>query len=139
MNILKAKIEDLDEILELDYLVVGSLDRGNFIKESIERDNCFILRDNTIKALLIYDKSFFDNTFISLVVVHPLERRKGYASKLIKELIKTAPTDKIFSSTNKSNLTMKKVFKSLGFIESGLVENLDEGDPEIFYYMKKEA
>lgn len=34
---------------------------------------------------------------------------------------------------------MKNVFKSLGFIESGLVENLDEGDPEIFYYMKKET
>lgn len=27
MNILKAKIEDLDEILELDYLVVGNEDK----------------------------------------------------------------------------------------------------------------
>lgn len=31
---------------------------------------------------------------------------------------------------------MQKVFNSNGFIRSGIVENLDEGDPEIIFYTK---
>lgn len=29
---------------------------------------------------------------------------------------------------------MQEVFKATGFIQSGFVENLDEGDPEIIYF-----
>ena len=31
---------------------------------------------------------------------------------------------------------MQKVFNANGFIRSGIVENLDEGDPEIIFYTK---
>ncbi|KMP98429.1 acetyltransferase [Bacillus cereus] len=39
-------------------------------------------------------------------------------------MLSHSPTQKIFSSTN-------------GFVRSGIVENLDEGDPEIIFYTKK--
>ncbi|MCU5440364.1 hypothetical protein ABEW49_10895 [Bacillus anthracis] len=42
-----------------------------------------------------------------------------------------------FSSTNESNESMQKVFNTNGFIRSGIVENLDEDDPEIIFYTKK--
>ena len=45
-----------------------------------------------------------------------------------------SPTKKIFSSTNQSNKRMQEVFKANGFIQSGFVENLDDGDPEIIYF-----
>jgi hypothetical protein len=32
---------------------------------------------------------------------------------------------------------MQKVFEANGFVESGIVENLDEGDPEIIFYKSK--
>ncbi len=32
---------------------------------------------------------------------------------------------------------MQKIFDFNGFIESGIVENLDEGDPEIIYFKVK--
>jgi hypothetical protein len=32
---------------------------------------------------------------------------------------------------------MQKVFHANGFIQSGIVENLDEGDPEIIYCNSK--
>ncbi|MGR5983053.1 hypothetical protein ACT7CN_17900 [Bacillus cereus] len=44
---------------------------------------------------------------------------------------------RFFSSTNESNESMQKVFNANGFIRSGIVENLDEDDPEIIFYTKK--
>lgn len=29
---------------------------------------------------------------------------------------------------------MQQVLKKLGFVESGYIENLDEGDPELVYF-----
>ena len=43
---------------------------------------------------------------------------------------------RFFSSTNESNESMQKVFNANGFIRSGIVENLDEADPEIIFYTK---
>jgi hypothetical protein len=31
---------------------------------------------------------------------------------------------------------MQAVYESLGFVRSGFVENLDEGDPEIIYFKR---
>ena len=42
-------------------------------------------------------------------------------------------TGKVFTSTNQSNLPMQRLCDRLGFIKSGYVENLDEGDPELIY------
>ncbi|KEK20758.1 hypothetical protein BAGA_29680 [Bacillus gaemokensis] len=44
--------------------------------------------------------------------------------------------DKIFSSTNKSNEKMQQVFYSLNYINSGYIDNLDDGDPEIIFFKK---
>ncbi|AFU15440.1 GCN5-related N-acetyltransferase [Bacillus thuringiensis MC28] len=52
-------------------------------------------------------------------------------------MLSNSPTQKIFSSTNESNTNMQKVFKANGFMRSGIIENLDEDDPEIIFYIKK--
>lgn len=44
-----------------------------------------------------------------------------------------AKTSKVFSSTNQSNKRMQQLFHNLGFVKSGVIDNLDEGDPEIIY------
>jgi RimJ/RimL family protein N-acetyltransferase len=48
-----------------------------------------------------------------------------------------SPTEKLFSSTNQSNDAMHKVYEANGFTKSGLIDNLDEGDPEIIYFIEK--
>ena len=75
----------------------------------------------------------FDNSFISLVIIKPTERRKGIATTLLNFYVERATTPKIFSSTNQSNTSMHKVFEMAGFIKSGYIENLDDGDPEIIF------
>ena len=44
--------------------------------------------------------------------------------------------EKLFTSTNASNTPMQALCERLGFVRSGYVANLDEGDPEIIYFKR---
>ncbi|WP_407701988.1 GNAT family N-acetyltransferase [Viridibacillus soli] len=133
-----AKLIDLDDIMKIDEEVIGDNSRREYIRKAIEEKRCIVANDkNIIVGFLIFDTHFFDCSFISLIIVIPTERRKGYATSLIEYIINISPTKKIFSSTNKSNQRMQEVFKANGFIQSGLIGNLDEGDPEIIYFKSK--
>ena len=130
-----ANIADLDKIIHIDSEVIGNTSRRNLIKNAIEVGHCIVVQEgNDIAGFLIYDNNFFECSFISLIIVSPTKRRKGYASLLMDYMVSNSPTTKVFSSTNRSNDSMQKVFEANGFIKSGMVENLDEGDPEIIYF-----
>ncbi|WP_342430092.1 GNAT family N-acetyltransferase [Neobacillus sp. FSL H8-0543] len=133
-----AQLIDLDDIVKIDKQVIGNNCRCEYIRKAIEEERCIVANDkNLIVGFLIFDTHFFGCSFISLIIVRPTERRKGYATSLIEYFINISPTKKIFSSTNKSNQRMQEVFKANGFIQSGFIENLDEGDPEIIYFKSK--
>jgi ribosomal protein S18 acetylase RimI-like enzyme len=133
-----AQILHLDDMVKIDEEVIGNNSRCEKIRKAIEEERCIVATDkNLIVGFLIFDTHFFDYSFISLIIVRPTERRKGYATSLIEYVINISPTKKIFSSTNISNHSMQKVFKTNGFIQSGFIENLDEGDPEIIYFKTK--
>jgi ribosomal protein S18 acetylase RimI-like enzyme len=133
-----AQSHNIDEIAKIDEEVIGSNSRREYIRKAIEEGRCIIaLNKNLIVGFLIFDTHFFDCSFISLIIVRPAERRKGYATSLIQYFINISATKKVFSSTNKSNQRMQEVFKVNGFIESGFIENLDEDDPEIIYFRSK--
>ncbi len=44
--------------------------------------------------------------------------------------------EKLFTSTNLSNLPMQALLAKLGYTLSGVIHNLDEGDPELVYFKK---
>lgn len=133
-----AQLIDLDNIVNIDEEVIGNNSRGEYIRKAIEEKRCIVANDkNLTVGFLIFDTHFFDCSFISLIIVRPSERRKRYATSLIEYFINSSPTKKIFSSTNKSNQRMQEVFKANGFIQSGYIENLDEGDPEMIYFKSK--
>lgn len=134
----KANIEDLDRIMNIDCEVIGNSSRGDYIENAIELGHCIIAKnEDDIEGFLIYEINFFECSFISLIIVSPSKRRKGNASLLMDYMMSISPTTKVFSSTNRSNISMQKVFHAKGFTESGIVENLDEGDPEIIYFKSK--
>ncbi|MRX71847.1 GNAT family N-acetyltransferase [Bacillus lacus] len=134
----KANIEDFDKIMNVDCEVIGNTSRRDYIENAIELGHCIISKnEDDIEGFLIYDINFFECSFITLIIVSPSKRRKGNASLLIDYMMSISPTTKVFSSTNRSNSSMQKVFDANGFIESGIVENLDEGDPEIIYFKSK--
>ncbi|MFJ5718273.1 GNAT family N-acetyltransferase [Neobacillus sp. NPDC093127] len=137
-SLIKAKINDLDEIVKMDSEVIGDDRRRKYIQKAVEEERCIVIKiEALIVGFLIFDTHFFDCSFIDLIIVKPTERRKGYATSLIQYFVYIAPTKKIFSSTNQSNKRMQEVFKTNGFRKSGFIENLDVGDPEIIYFKSK--
>ncbi|MFJ7183378.1 GNAT family N-acetyltransferase [Lysinibacillus xylanilyticus] len=133
-QLLEARMEHLDEICGIDQQVIGDFSRREYLRTAINEKRCIIQQsEKGIAGFLIFTNDFFENSFISLVIVKPTDRRRGVASTLLDFYIEMATTPKIFSSTNQSNTSMHKVFEKAGFIKSGFIENLDEGDPEIIY------
>ena len=82
-------------------------------------------------AILNY--SFFRRGFVPLVYVHPSHRRKGVAGQLFDYLEAHCRSERIFTSTNLSNAAMHALLANRGYLRSGIIQHLDEGDPEIFY------
>ena len=137
-NVIKPKLEDVENIVAVDREVISNDSRRDYIKIAVEEDRCIVVKsENKIVGFLIFDINFFDCSFISLIIVSPKARRKGYATSLMDYFVNISPTKKVFSSTNQSNKDMQKVFIANGFVQSGVVENLDEGDPEIIYFKSK--
>ncbi len=133
-----ANSSNLEDLVKIDREVIGDDHRREFIRMAVEEERCLIVEsENAVEGFLIHDKNFFDSSFISLVIIAPSARRRGHASALLQHFISIAPTEKVFSSTNQSNHAMQKVFEANGFIQSGSIDNLDDGDPELVYFKKK--
>lgn len=82
-------------------------------------------------AVLRHD--WFGWPFLEMLVVHPDHRRQGAGGALLRHLLAGLEGFRVFASANRSNLAMQSLLKSLGFIESGVIHNLDEGDPELVF------
>ena len=76
---------------------------------------------------------FFDRGFVWMLAVDPAHRRQGVATALMRRAEEWCPSDRLFTSANRSNVPAQRLFESLGYLESGTVDNLDPGDPEVFY------
>lgn len=134
-----AEIEELNKIIDIDYETVGHRERTEYIKEAIVNKTCLVAKeDSNIIGFLIYNSNFFEQCFICLIIVCKEYRKKGIGSLLLINFEKFALTEKIFSSTNKSNEIMQEVFRKNGYVSSGYIDNLDEGDPEIIFFKRIE-
>ena len=87
-----------------------------------------------VTGYIVLEYSFFDLGFISMVCTAPGYRRQGIASLLIQYAERLCRTEKIFTSTNRSNQPMLNLLRKLNYTYSGEVDNLDPGDPEQFFY-----
>lgn len=135
MLVTQATISDLNLITTIDSKVIGNNSRRTKIEQYIQQEQCIVAVHNGIAVgFAYYDTSFFDCCFIQLMIVDPDFRRLGAAKALIQYIEEHSPTAKLFTSTNESNTIMQQVCLSHGFVRSGSIENLDEGDPEWIYY-----
>ncbi|MEH6940029.1 GNAT family N-acetyltransferase [Bacillus sp. JJ664] len=134
MEIRPATLLDLKEIMYIEEEVIKSNCREAEIRKSIIQNRCIVsCVDEMISGFLIYHQHFFGQFFVELVIVSPRKRRNGVAKSLLRYIEENCQTSKIFSSTNQSNQPMQEVFKTLDYVESGVIHNLDEDDPEIIY------
>jgi len=73
-----------------------------------------------------------------MVYVAEPARRRGVGRSLLENLEKRCSRPKLFTSTNESNREMKSLLMSLGYTASGVIYNLDPGDPELVFFKKLE-
>ncbi len=71
-----------------------------------------------------------------MLMVQEAYRRKGIATALMKRLEEICNTAKLFTSTNESNAPMQALMARMSYEPSGIVYNLDAGDPELFYFKR---
>lgn len=132
-----ASSSDINELLAFDTIAQGEPLRQTFIRKAVEDGYCTVLEANgQVVAYIIMERSFFGWPFIELVYVHSDHRQYGYATALMRHIEATCGTEKLFTSTNLSNLRMQRLLEKLGYTISGVVHNLDEGDPEVFYFKR---
>ena len=126
---------DLEAVLAVDRLAGASPARAGFIEHALRAHTCLVVEERgRILGYGVLEYSFFSNGFISMLHVDGPERRKGFGSALLQALIGRCAAPKLFTSTNASNRAMQALLLQAGFTESGIVHNLDPGDPEVIYF-----
>ncbi|WLW59101.1 GNAT family N-acetyltransferase [Achromobacter aegrifaciens] len=132
-----AQSVDIDSIVELDPIARQEPGRRTFIAQAVAAGQCWAATAaEDASALVGYgvlDRSFFGHDFIPLIVVKRSVRRRGVATAIMRTLELQCQGGKLFTSTNRSNIAMRQLLGRLGFIRSGQIENLDDGDPELVF------
>ncbi|WP_254241829.1 GNAT family N-acetyltransferase [Achromobacter pestifer] len=124
-------------MVELDPIARQEPGRRTFIAQAVAAGQCWAATEaEDASALIGYgvlDRSFFEHDFIPLIVVKHSARRRGVATAIMRTLELQCRGGKLFTSTNTSNIAMRQLLGQLGFIGSGQIDNLDDGDPELVF------
>lgn len=134
MEIRRGREDDLRAIYEADRLGVDQEKRRDFIRKLVRDASVHVaLLHGTLVGYVALEHSFFGRGFISMLAVEPAHRRRGVGTALMRHVEGLCQSDRIFTSTNESNLPMQSLLRRLGYRHSGTVDDLDPGDPELFY------
>lgn len=134
MEIRLGKPEDLEAMLEADPIAGRDQSRRSFLASSIQRGECWVADvSGAVCGFIVLEYSFFGNGFVPLVVVQESARRRGIGLRLLNHAASSCATPKLFTSTNESNTAMRSLLSRAGFRPSGVIHNLDPGDPELVY------
>lgn len=130
-----ARISDLDEIYAIDERALQDNDRRSLLWKELYFGYVWIAeRDGRGLGYAVASRHFYGFPFIELLNVRREQRRQGVAQALIAAIEAWVGSGKLFTSTNTSNLPMQHLCERLGFVRSGQIDNLDEGDPELIYF-----
>lgn len=133
----RATEDDLAGVLAIDGAVEVS--HSAYLLEALRQRQMLVARaGEQYLGYAVVTQHFYGYPFIDLLVVRTEARRKGVAQALVAYIEKTQPGEKLFTSTNESNAPMHTLLAKLGYVRSGWVDNLDEGDPEIIYFKRLE-
>jgi len=108
--------------------------RRDRIDAAIARGGCWAAElDGRVVGYAIVSRGFFERDFIELLVVDAAHRRRGAGDCLLSAIERSVHGDRLFTSTNESNAPMRALLAKRGWLPSGRIENLDDGDPELVF------
>lgn len=135
LSVRPARISDTGEIYDIDERALHDDDRRSLLWNELRFGYVWIAeRDGQGFGYAVASRHFYGYPFIELLKVRREHRRRGVAHALITAIEAWVGSGKLFTSTNTSNLPMQRLCERLGFILSGQIDNLDDGDPELIYF-----
>nr|AIA10537.1 acetyltransferase (GNAT) family [uncultured bacterium] len=128
---------DIDALYSLDLIARQENERREFIRREVVSGNCFVaVMNETVIGYGVLNYTFYRSGCIDMVYVDSEHRRRGVGAALLKHMESLCKTPKLFTSTNLSNLPMQSLLAKLDYVLSGVIHNLDDGDPEIVYFKR---
>lgn len=129
-----AGTRDRRALVALDPLAEQDLRRRETIDAAIAARRCWVAEGfGRVVGYGILSKTFFHRDFIEIVYVAEDARRTGAGAALLSAIERSVKGDKLFTSTNESNVAMRTLLFTRGYRESGRIENLDPNDPELVF------
>ena len=136
MRIRKATPADRDAIVAFDHVARSDPRRVRFIDRVLRSLACLVAEHHgSVVAYAALEYSFYEQGFVSILYVAESQRRQGIGRALMEALAARCDTPKLFTSTNQSNQPMQQLLDGLGYLPSGVIHNLDPGDPELVYML----
>jgi GNAT superfamily N-acetyltransferase len=140
VEIRPAQTGDLKPILDFDPVADRDERRHGYISGALRGE-----MGRNVRVLLVDDEvlgyavmgEFFGHPFLERIATAEPHRRRGVASALMANIEAEFEGDRMFVSTNESNDPMRTLLVKRGYGVSGVVENLDPGDPELFFVFFK--
>ncbi|MGW0822008.1 N-acetyltransferase family protein [Streptomyces sp. NPDC002845] len=131
----RADGSDLAALAGIDSVAVaGDRARRASIRHWLERGSVLVAEDASGHlGYSVLEYTFFEQGFVTMLMVAPAARRRGVGAHLLKAVETTCTTPKLFTSTNLSNHPTQRLLQRAGWSPVGMVHGLDEGDPELFY------
>ena len=137
ISIRPAVENDIATLCSFDLIARRESERREFIRRVVISGECFVaIADEKVIGYGVLNYTFYDNGCIDMLYVDSDHRRSGAGAALLQHLESLCRTPKLFTSTNLSNLPMQSLLAKLDYVLSGVIHNLDEGDPEIVYFKR---
>jgi GNAT superfamily N-acetyltransferase len=132
-----ANENDIEVLCSLDLVARGGNERREFIRRSVVSGACFVaVAKDEVIGYGVLNYTFYCNGCVDVLYVHSGHRRQGAGEALLRHLESLCETPKLFTSTNLSNLPMQSLLAKSEYVLSGVIHNLDDGDPEIVYFKR---
>lgn len=134
MQVRMSKTKDeVAAAAELDLRATGTNSRADYIETVAETGGLILAYEQgqIVGFCCLDDHYFFEKMFISLLIVDEGSRRCGVGQGLLQAVALDHP--ELWTSTNRSNKSMRGLLGKLSWQFCGEIDGLDAGDPELFF------
>ncbi|RTQ88546.1 MULTISPECIES: GNAT family N-acetyltransferase [Stenotrophomonas] len=134
LRVRDATPTDAPALIALDSVAASDPRRADQIGEWLAKGNVQIAEGSgEVVGYMVIHHHFFGEAFVEMLMVAREKRSQGIGATLLRHAIALQGQGRLFTSTNASNTGMQRLLATSGFIDSGIVHGLDEGDPELIY------
>lgn len=132
----RATSEDFEAVLEIGRAAPVGREHRALLTTRVQSGEVILIEHarRVLGYAVLRERAFFGRDFVELLAVASGVRRSGVGSMLLQRVVELASTQRIFTSTNRSNPQMIGLLEKAGWLFSGLLEGIDEGDPELVYF-----